>query len=63
MTDKLYPSISEHQFLGAALGNARASGLDLDDLILAWYDSSTLEEFDIAVDALGTLRMIEKGER
>jgi hypothetical protein len=43
------------EYLGSMLGNAKASGLDLSDLIDIWYqndkkDLHTLEDFDRAVN-------------
>ena len=58
-----YPTLTDYDILGSTLGDAKASGLSLDDVIYTWYNCNTLEEFDAAISALGTLRMIEQGKR
>ena len=59
---KRYPALNDHTILGSTLGNALASGLDTATLVQAWYNSDTIDEFDVAVAAAGRVKLIQDGE-
>jgi len=59
MSDKefIYES-TNMDLLGSALGEAKAGKLTIDDLISAWFNSKTIEEFDAAVNGASTLKIL-----
>lgn len=55
--------ITEWILLGSAIMNARASGLDIQDVETCWRNSANIKEFDAAIAAEGKMRMMGIGKK
>lgn len=54
---------TDFELLGSALGNALSSGVTYQQLIEAWYNSSSVTEWDTAIAAQGHLQMLQKQQQ